>query len=332
VLTIPLTGIMIAAMPLSADVLENVRKAVVAPVATASTVAAGDSWASSLFPRNIVQSAVNGDIVQVLLFTFAFAVAASRLPEATRQPLTSLATAFNEAMLKLVGWVMKVSPIGVFALGFTTSRGTGGGAIGVIATFAVLMTIELVLLCLLYYPIGAFGARVSVFRFGQAVLPGQIVGISTRSSLAAVPALVDAAKNTLRLPEAAAGFVVPLCAAVFRPNRPMVSTGRLLFLAYVYDVTLTPVALTVFIATIILTSFTFAGVPTVPNAAKSMAYYVAAGIPVEGVILIEGADVLIDYARTVVGVTGNLAMASLLTRPANSPAVAPAEVTPIAAA
>jgi proton glutamate symport protein len=313
-IAIPVAPALLALMPLDPELLTSLRQAVV-PTTSAGATASTD-WAAGLFPRNVVQAAAANELVQILIFTIAFGLAASRLPDNSRRPLANLAAAVNATMLKLIGWVIAVSPICVFALAFTTSRAAGVGVIGVGASFVVIATVLIVILGVVYYGVGAYGARVSVLRFAQAVLPSQVVAFSTRSSLATVPSLVDAARNHLRLPDAAAAFVVPLCAASFRASRAMVSTGRLFLLAHVYGVQLTPMSIGLLAVGSTVTSFTFAGVPLAPtNALRNAPLYVAAGIPVEGIILLDAVETLIDHVRTTINVTANLALAALLTRP-----------------
>ena len=127
--------------------------------------------------------------------------------------------------------------------------------------------------------------------------------------------------------------MLPLSAALFKPNRTISSTGKLVFLAHVYGVPLGPATLLGFIATVILLSVTAVGVPGGGSAFKTMPAYLAAGIPIEGVVIAEAVETIPDVFKTLLNVTGYLSVATLLSRGARAPTARPvAEEAPAHAA
>jgi Na+/H+-dicarboxylate symporter len=89
---------------------------------------------------------------------------------------------------------------------------------------------------------------------------------------------------------------------------------KVLFLAHVFGIDIPPARMAAFIATVVILSFTALGVPGGGGAFKTLPAYLAAGVPLEGIIILEAADAIPDIFKTVLNVTGDLAVAVLLTR------------------
>ena len=311
----------------TAATLEALRATPGPDAARAAAMAAPESfgaWLSALLPRNLFQAAAQGELLPLLLFTIVFGLAVLRLPAGQREPLARLFAALAAAMLQVVRWILWLTPLGVFAFTYALALRAGGGAAGVLGAYVAVLCAAMLLGTALLYPLVAAVARVPLRDFARAAAPAQLVAVSTRSSLAALPALVEGARDRLRLPASATGFVLPLSAAVFKPNRTISSTGKLLFLAHVYGVPLGPAGIVAFVATVILLSVTAVGVPGGGSAFKTMPAYLAAGIPIEGVVLAEAVETIPDVFKTLLNVTGYLGVATLLSRGERARAVADA--------
>jgi Na+/H+-dicarboxylate symporter len=176
----------------------------------------------------------------------------------------------------------------------------------------------------LLYPLTAIAGGTSMREFARAAAPAQLVAISTLSSIAALPALVQGGMDHLRLPSRVTGFVLPLCVSIFKLNRTVSATAKLLFLAHVYGVTLSAGTVAVFMVTVILLSFGAVGVPQGGQAFATLPAYLAAGIPAEGVILLEATSMAPDMLKTLLNVTGDMSVAAFLSRGSRAAA---AEVT-----
>jgi proton glutamate symport protein len=286
----------------------------VARQAAAAGPASAGEWVSGLVPKNLFAAAARGDILPILIFTALFGAAVRRLPDAQRRPFADLAHAASAAMLTVVRWVLLLTPLGVFSFTFSLALGTGGDVAGVLGSFVLVQSGFLLAATLLLYPIAALAGRVPVRTFASAVLPAQVVGLSTRSSLAALPALVEGGRSRLRLSETATGFVLPLSASIFKLNRTVSSTVKLLFLAHVYGIAIDPVTIATFLATVMLLSFTIVGVPGGGGAFRTLPAYLAAGLPIEGVVILEAVDTIPDIFKTLLNVTGDMTAAAILTR------------------
>jgi Na+/H+-dicarboxylate symporter len=287
-------------------------------------------WLLHVIPANPFAAAAEDNILQVVVFTIVFAIAVGRLAPASRETVLRFFAPVAEAMLVILAWLMRVSPVAVFALAFAAAREIGLGAAWILVSFAIITSVIMVIAILGLAPIAGILGRVGTARFARAAWPGQLVAITTRSSLATVPALVEGAKNRLGLSDRVVGFGIPFSASTFKPNRLISSPGKLLFLAWIYDVPLDPLSYAMFVGYVILLAATTVGVPNQGSRHATLPAYLALGIPVEGVVLITSVDMLWDYAATALNSTGYLAATCLLPRSAvaTAPESAPEPAIP----
>lgn len=276
-------------------------------------------WIDSLIPRNIFEAAVHGDILALLLFSVLFATAAARLPDEYRAPLAHTFQGVAQAMLLCVRWILRVTPAGVFALTYVLALKAGGEAAGMLTVYVVIVCGLILLFTLLLYPVTAVLGRTTMRTFARAVAPAQLVAVSTRSSVAALPALVEGGRRHMRLPDSSTSFVLPLSVSLFKVNRTISSLVKLFFLAHVYGVQLRPGAIATFLATEIILSFGTAGVPLGGMSLKALPAYFAAGVPVEGVVILEAVETIPDIFKTLLNVTGDMSVATLLSRSSRAP-------------
>jgi Na+/H+-dicarboxylate symporter len=235
-------------------------------------------------------------------------------------------------MLVVVRWLMVVAPIGVFALTLPLVARMGLSAVGALATYVVLVSAAVVVFVLVVvYPAAVFIGGVSFRDFARAAAPAQVVAISARSSLAALPALIDSARTKLHLPPEISGFFLPLASAMFRVGATLGLTTGAVFIGRLYGVSISPAQLATIVLTAVVTSFSIPGIPG--GSIIAMAPVLAsAGLPIEGIGILLGVDTIPDMFRTAANVTGQLAAATIVAR--GAPAEQPAEeqaVSPAAA-
>jgi Na+/H+-dicarboxylate symporter len=175
----------------------------------------------------------------------------------------------------------------------------------------VLISLVLILVTLLLYPFTAVAGRVSLGRFARAVAPAQVVAFGTRSSLASLPALVAGGQRHLALPPSATGFVLPLAVATFKLNMTISGPVKLLFLAHVYQIPLGASQLAAFLLTEVIISFSTAGIPSM-GTVRSIPAYLAAGIPVEAIFILNAVDTIPDLFKTILNVTADMSAATVL--------------------
>jgi Na+/H+-dicarboxylate symporter len=225
--------------------------------------------------------------------------------------------------------LLLVTPIGVLALTYGLALETGVSATTLLFAFVIIVSTVMLLFTALIYPaIGILG-RTSVRDFARAVAPAQLVAVSTRSSIAALPAMIEGATNRLRLPPISSSFVLPLAVALFKPNRTISSTVKLLFVAHAFGVSLDVWTIATFLMTVTLLSFSSVGVAGGGSAFKTLPAYLAAGLPIEGVVIMEVVETIPDIFKTVLNVTGNFGAATILSRGSRQPARASVAGAPV---
>src|SRR6185503_12600810 len=132
------------------------------------------------------------------------------------------------------------------------------------------------------YPLAVLAGRVPLRRFVLATFPAQAVAVSSRSSLASLPALIEGAENRLGLPSEIAGFVLPLAVSTFKFSAPIAWIAGALFLAKLYGITLDPQKVVLLGAISVILSFSSPGIPH-GSLVLAAPLYASLGLPVEGI-------------------------------------------------
>jgi Na+/H+-dicarboxylate symporter len=271
-------------------------------------------WLADLVPSNPVRAAADGAMLPLIVFSLLFGLALARVESVRRAAVVAFFRGLGEAILVVVRWVLALAPIGVFALAVPLAARLGLGAAGALAYYiGLVIALCAAFAALVLYPLAVVGGRVSLPRFARASAPAQAVAVSARSSLAALPAMVDGARDLLGARETVTGFFLPLSASTFRAGSLVGQTVAVLFVARLYGIELGAGELAAVFISVILTSFS---VPAIP--AGSMVVLVpvllAAGLPVAPIGLLIAIDTLPDMARTTGNVTGTMAVAAVLSR------------------
>ena len=271
-------------------------------------------WLTDLVPVNVVVAAARGGMLPLIVFALGLGFALSRLPPDRRRPVTAFFRALTDAMLVLVGWVIRAAPVGVFGLAAPLGARLGAGIAGALALYVGLATGMTVLaLGAIVYPVVAVAGRLSPIRFARTIAPAQVVALSSRSTMATLPAMIDAAV-ALGVPEEAVAFVIPVAAATLRVGSAVGQTVAVLFATRLFGLVLTPGQLGTVLVTTVLTTFTTPGIPG-GSIIVMVPILAAAGVPAGAVGVLLGADVLPDMIRTAANVTGGIAAAVLVGRP-----------------
>ena len=283
-------------------------------------------WLVSLVPSNPFKAAADGAMLPLIMFALVFGLALISAPAASRDRIVTIFRAVAQSMLVLVRWLLVVAPIGVFALALPLVARLGLSAVGALATYVVLVSLAAIAFSLLVlYPAAAILGGVSIRDFAKAAAPAQAVAISARSSLAALPALIDAARTKLNLPEEVAGFFLPLASATFRVGATLGLTTGCVFIARLYGIDISGAQLGTILLTAIITSFSIPGIPG-GSIIAMVPVLSSVGLPVEGIGILLGVDTIPDMFRTAANVTGQLTAATIVSRGAPATEPVPAEV------
>ena len=272
------------------------------------------SWLVSLVPNNPVKAAADGAMLPLIVFSIAFGIAAAQLTGPRRDAVVNFAGGVAEASLTLVRWILVLAPVGVFALALPLAARMGLSAAGAVGGYVAVVSLGCVaFMVLVLYPVAVLFGGVSLREFAGASLPAQAVAFSARSSLAALPMMIEQARDRLRLPRPVTDFLLPLAASTFRAGAGVGVTGGVLFIARLYGVELSTAQLLSVLVTVVLTSFSIPGVPA-GSVIVMVPVLLAAGLPPEGIGVLLAIDTIPDMFRTTTNVTADMTVASVLGR------------------
>ena len=303
---IPLDPAAIAAMR------ESSASAGSTAVQNAANVPTFTRWLVDLVPANPVKAAADGALLPLIIFTLMFGLALLTLPLERRAPVVSFFQGLGDAALTVVRWVLQLAPLGVLALALPLATRMGASAAGALAAFvATVIGITVSFAILVLYPMAVIGGRVSLRDFARAAFPAQAVAFSSRSSLAALPAMIEAARSKLGLAPEISGFFLPLAASTYRIAGALAQPTGVLFIARLYGVELTPTQLFAVVLTVVPTTFSVPGIPA-GSIIVMVPVLISAGLPPEGIGVLLGIDAITDMFRTATNVTGDMAGAVVL--------------------
>ena len=316
---IPLDPAAVAAMKASAETASSNA------VQTAATVPSFSRWLVDLVPANPIKAAADGSLLSVIVFTLLFGLALLTLPPERRSPVVAFFQGMSDAALTVVRWVLELAPIGVFALALPLATRMGASAAGALAGFvATVIGITVAFALLILYPIAVVGGRIGFMEFARASLPAQLVAFGSRSSLAALPQMIESARTKLGLPAEISGFFLPLAASTYRVAGAVAQPTAVLFIAKLYGVELTATQMMTVVLTVVPTTFSVPGIPA-GSIIVMVPILATAGLPPAGIGVLLGIDAITDMFRTACNVTGDMAGAALLGRRqrATAPVVEP---------
>jgi Na+/H+-dicarboxylate symporter len=263
-------------------------------------------------PVNIVAAAAEGAIVPLVLFALLLGLAVTRIAEPRREAMLELAHAIADSMLVIIGWVLRLAPVGVAALALVAGARLGVGIGAALATYVLIQIVAaLALIALCYLAVGLF-ARVGLGRFARAAAPSQAVAFSTQSSLASLPPMVAGAER-LDLPEPVTGLVLPLAVATFKIAAPLTALTVALTLAHLHGVEIGPAQLVLAGLLAVISTLAVVGLPgQVSFFAANAPAALALGAPIELLPLLLAIDTVPDMIRTVANVTADMTAAALV--------------------
>lgn len=289
-----------------------------AGTAEAQPVPGIGAFFESLVADNVVAAAAQSAMLPLVVFFVALAVAITRLPEPQRDLMLRLFEALGNTMLTIIAWVLWLAPGGVFALAVTVGLASGGGAFAALAHYILLVVVLGFVVMIAAYGVAMVGARKSPLRFARAMVPAQAVAISTQSSLASLPAMLQSCR-LLGVRENVTDFVLPLAVAIFRATSPAMNLGVAIYVAHLTGVELTPATIAAGAAVALVTTVGSVSLPGTISFVTSIGpIAIAMGVPVEPLALLVAVEMLPDVMRTLGNVTMDVAVTATVDRHTDS--------------
>ena len=165
---------------------------------------------------------------------------------------------------------------------------------------------------LLLYPLATIVGRIPLKLFVRSLIPVQIIGFGTRSSLASLPA-TNAATEALGVPSGVSGVVLPFAVTMFKFASPIARTTGTYFIANLYGIDLSIMQLFIIAMAIGLLSFYSPGIPSGGLLIMTPVYF-SLDLPIEGIGILIAVDLIVDMFITASNVTANVTAAVLMSR------------------
>ncbi|MDD2892639.1 MAG: dicarboxylate/amino acid:cation symporter [Halothiobacillaceae bacterium] len=266
------------------------------------------------FPPNIIQAAVNGQMLGLITFSLLYGLFMTRIEKGAAEVQRAFWQGVYQVMLRMTDFVLFFAPIGVFALvakvvaasGLDAMRPMAGFMFTVILAlgFHMLITLPLILRLL---------ARVSPLRHYRAMTPAVLTAFSTASSAATLPVTIECVEKGAGVSNRTASFVLPLGATVNMDGTALYEGVVVLFIAQLYGVELSLVQQFSVLMLALMTSVGVAGIPAASLVAITL-ILTSLGLPLEALGLILVVDRLLDMSRTTVNVFSDSVGAVLIAR------------------
>ena len=264
-----------------------------------------------IFPSNPIASMVNANMLQIIIFALFFGIACLLAGERGKK----ISNAFNDiaaVMYALTHMVMSFAPYGVFALIAGTAAKFG---LAILAPFAkVIAAVYIgcaVHAILVYSFIVVVSCHRSPFWFFKGIQEAAITAFVTRSSSGTLPVTLANVRDNLGVSEGVCSFVLPLGATINMDGTALYQGVCALFVAQAFNI---PLTLSMQVSIVLTATLASIGTAGVPGAGLIMLTMVltSVGLPIEGIALVAGIDVILDAARTCLNVVGDTAVCAVV--------------------
>ena len=271
-------------------------------------------------PTNIFQALADMSMLQIIFFAVFFGVVLVGLPKETSAPLTRAIEALNEVFIQMVWIVMKAMPVFVFALMAGQIVNAAGSdpdmfrqLLEYLLQYSLVVVLGLAFMVFLFYPslVAVFVRKLGYKRFLSGMRDAQITAFSTSSSVATLPVTMDCVRNRIGVSERTTSFVLPIGATVNMDGTSLYQAVAVVSLAQFHMVDLSLAQQAVIVLTATLASI---GAAAVPSAGLVLMIIVleSVGLNPAWIALIFPVDRILDMCRTVVNVTGDGAVSTLI--------------------
>ncbi|WP_162416289.1 dicarboxylate/amino acid:cation symporter [Cyclobacterium roseum] len=266
-----------------------------------------------MVPENVFQATTeNASMLQVVFFAIIVGIALIQIPKSKAEPVIAFFDGLNDVIIKIVGFIMILAPYGVFALmASLIVEITGDNPSSALELLLALLKYSLVVLgglafmTLVTYPLilKSF-TKVRYQDFFKAIRPAQLLAFTTSSSSATLPVTMKQVEEEIGVSEEVSSFVLPLGATINMDGTSLYQGVAAVFIAQALGMDLSLSQQLLIVMTATLASIGTAGVP---GAGIIMLIIVleSIGVPAAGIALILAPDRILDMFRTIVNVTGD---------------------------
>ncbi len=278
-----------------------------------SSIQLGDFFLD-LVPSNAITAAADNAILPLMIFALFFGIGLVMAKSPATDRLQEVIQGIFEVSMTLINLFIKLAPLAIACLMFNLAALFGWDLLVRLAAFVGVAVGAMAIHMFVVYPlvIWLLAGR-SPVAFFKGVREPMVVAFSTASSNASLPVSLKAAEEQLKLPRKIARFVLTVGATANQNGTALFEGVTVLFLAQFFGVDLSITQQVVVMLVCILGGVGTAGVPagSLPVVAMIL---VMVKVPPEGIGLILGVDRFLDMCRTTLNVTGDLVLATVVSR------------------
>ena len=266
------------------------------------------------FPDNIFKALAEGKVIQIIVFTILFALGVLAIVQNLKgkETVINFFSGMNDALLNVAQWVIKLTPLGVFAIVYYNVAVHGLSAFAELWKYALAVLVGLFWHAFVNLGLIAYiFAKVKPWEYFAKVREALLVAFSTASSSATLPVSLEVAEKKAGIPKKVAGFVLPLGATVNMDGTALYEAVAAMFVASVYGIHLSLEQQIIILITATLAAIGAAGIPSAGLVTMTLVFS-AVGLPLEGIAIILAIDRFLDMFRTAVNVWGDLIGAKVI--------------------
>lgn len=269
-----------------------------------------------MVPSNPIKEMADEKIVPIIVFSMFIAIAmvieGSKKPE-TVKPVKDLIDSFEKIMFRITNLVLQFTPYGVFSLMASVSAKNGLSTLLPLAKVIIAMYIACAIhLIFIHGSLIALLAKINPIKLFKKLSPALVIAFTTRSSYGTLPVTIETLTGKVKISDKIASFAAPLGASIGMNGGGGIYPALIsIFVARIFNIHLSINDYLLLVAT---TSFASIGIAGVPGAATIAATVVLStlGLPIEGLAMVLGIDVVIDMIRTMTNVAGASVVALLV--------------------
>ena len=271
-------------------------------------------------PKNIILALAEMQMLQIIFFAVFFGIVLMMIPKKKAKPVAKLIDGLNEVFIKMVTIVIKTMPFFAFALmagNLVEAAGDDISKLGeqlkFLLSYSWVLVLGLAIMAYLIYPslIQIYVKGLSFKQFLKGISKAQLTAFSTRSSMATLPVTMDCVNDNLKVPKSITSFVLPIGATVNMDGTSLYQAVAVVAMAQFHMVDLDLAQQMVIVLTATLASI---GAAAVPSAGIVLMIVVleSVGLNPLWIAIILPIDPILDMCRTVVNVTGDATVATVI--------------------
>jgi len=262
-----------------------------------------------IIPRNPFKALADLDLLAVVFFTILFGAATGQLKPERKAPILAFFDGVTDVSMVIITWVLKLAPLGVFALSAAVFATFGAELLGGLLMFGLTVIVAAVV-----FGVGVLGlvvaliVRMNPVMYFRKIARASLVAFSTSSSNAALPVSLEVAESELGISKRVAGFVLPVSATLNKAGSALYKAVAVMFIAQVFGVPMHLREQLIIVVAATASAISGAGVPGM-GMVTILIVLNAVGMQAQaqaGIALVVGVDRLLDMVRTCVNVTCQL--------------------------